>query len=392
MLNLSTTITAMPAGGVNGPKTTTGTVRDLQALTIPISELIAKKPSASYRYAVEEIANVRDLVQRDMTGAKGTNARTKLPDYITKRIDAGGRWTGPVWTFTIWLPQPLEDLSGEGNQGRTTRDYRLEHSNRGFCLDGESRGYSLEKMILDEPDPRRREAMLNIPIFLNIYDGIDATTAAQHFRDINGLGVGINASLLLGHDYADPWMRVTRKVFAELGIGIEEEGRQVKAASDKVLTIVAARGMVAAVARGISAVTYGGGAIPEEVEGKSVDFERLTTAATTWLTHVFSTLGVESFRDKNKVLRAAPVIAALGALGRPFYVGSLDEQLAAKAALASIPDWTAGERWNGIAGKITPSGAFSVGSGKEAGHSTFRAIKEPSDAGYVRIRGLSLST
>jgi DNA sulfur modification protein DndB len=390
MLNLSTTIMAMPAGGADSPKTTTGTVRDLQALTIPITEMIAKKPSASYRYAVEEIASVRDLVQRDMTGAKGANARTKLPDYIAKRLDGSGRWTGPVWTFTVWLPQALEDMTGEG----TTRSYRLEHSNRGFCLDGESRGYSLEKMILEEPDPRRREALLNIPIFLNIYDGIDAVTAAQHFRDINGLGVGINASLLLGHDYADPWMRVTRKVFADLGVGIEEEGRQVKAASDKVLTVVAARGMVAAVARGISAVTYGGGAIPEvEIDEdnnkRPVDFERLTTAATTWLTHVFSTLGVESFRDKGKVLRAAPVIAALGALGRPFYDGSLDEQLAAKAALASIPDWSAGERWNGIAGKITPSGAFSVGSGKEAGHSTFRAIKEPSDPGYSRIRGIA---
>jgi hypothetical protein len=66
-----------------------------------------------------------------------------------------------------------------------------------------------------------------------------------------------------------------------------------------------------------------------------------------------------------------PVVAALGALGRPFYDGNLDEQLAAKASLASIPDWTAGQRWNGLAGKITPSGAFSVGSGKEAGHSTF---------------------
>jgi hypothetical protein len=177
-------------------------------------------------------------------------------------------------------------------------------------------------------------------------------------------------------------------VFVDLGIPVEEEARQVKAASDKVLTVVAARGMVAAVARAIGAVAYGGGAIPDEVEGKPVDFDRLSTAATTWLSHVFSSLGVESFRDRSKVLRAAPVIAALGALGRPFYDGTLDEQLAAKAALASVPDWAAGPRWNGIAGKITPTGTFSVGSGKEAGHATFRALKHEDDPGYARIRGL----
>jgi hypothetical protein len=383
LLNL--TITAMSAGE-NGPKTTTATVRDLQSLTVPIGELIAKKPSPRYRYAVEEISAVRDLVQRDMHGAKGTNARTKLPEYINRRLSETGEWLGPVWTFTIWLPKQLEQI--EEYQKNAVQQYGIDPTNRGFCLDGESRGYALEHMIEGEDDRDRREALLNIPIFLNIYDGIDRLVAAQHFRDINGLGVGINASLLLGHDYADPWMRVTRKVFAELGIGLEEEARQVKTTGDKVLTVVAARGMVAGVARGISAVTYGGGSIPEEVDNKKVDFEKLHTAAATWLSHVFSTLSVESFRDKAKVLRAAPVIASLGALGRPFYDGTLDEQLAAKSALASIPDWSAGERWNGIAGKITSSGAFSVSSGKEAGHSTFRAISNPDDPGYNRVRGI----
>ncbi len=381
-----TKIAAM-AAGENGPKTTTATVRDLQSLTVPVGELIAKKPSPYYRHAVEEISAVRDLVQRDMSGAKSTNAKTKLPEYITRRLDDDGTWTGPVWNFTIWLPKRLEH---EGEyRTNSVQEFGIDPTNRGFCLDGESRGYSLELMIEKENDPKRREMLLNIPIFLNIYDGIDPLVAAQHFRDINGLGVGINASLLLGHDYADPWMMVTRKVFADLGIRLEEESRQVKVNSNKVMTVVAARGMVAGVARGISAVTYGGGSIPEEVDGKKVDFDQLHKAAATWLTHVFETLGVDNFTDKGKVLRAAPVIAALGALGRPFYDGNLDDQLAAKSALAAIPDWSVSERWNGIAGKYSAAGSFSVASGKEAGHSTFRALRDDKDPGYYRVRGMN---
>ena len=41
-------------------------------------------------------------------------------------------------------------------------------------------------------------------VAVQIYDGIPVERAAQHFRDTNGLGVGIKAALLLGHDYDNP--------------------------------------------------------------------------------------------------------------------------------------------------------------------------------------------
>ena len=157
-------------------------------------------------------------------------------------------------------------------------------------------------------------------VAVQIYDGIPVERAAQHFRDTNGLGVGINAALLLGHDYDDPWTNTTRKVFAELGVPLEEQSRQVK--------------------------------------------------------------------SKDLVLRAVPVSAALGALGRPFYPGDLNGQLSAKAALNSNIDWTAGPHWSGIAGKVNPSRPFSVGSGKENGYATYRALTESDNHGYKAIRHL----
>ena len=93
-----------------------------------------------------------------------------------------------------------------------------------------------------------------------------------------------------------------------------------------------------------------------------------------------------AFKDKDQVLRAVPVSAALGALGRPFYADDLDGQLSAKAALKSGIDSSPGPHWSGIAGKTNPNGAFSVGSGKENGYATHRALIDPADPGYRTIR------
>jgi hypothetical protein len=385
---LNTTISAMTAGGKDTPKITTGTVNDLRALTVPVTELVAKKPSPTYRHVVEEIRPIRDLVQRDMSGAKSTNAKTKLPAYIERKLSHTGEWSGPVWSFTLWLPDALRRRNQEEEP---LGQYELDPTNLGFFLDGESRAYSLERLVLEEDDPERRRALLDIPVAIQVYDGIPVERAAQHFRDTNGLGVGITSALLLGHDYEDPWMDVTRKVFAELGIPLEEQARQVKANSPAILTVVAARAMVAAVARGIGAVQYGAGAIPTEIDGQPVNFTKLESAAVAWLNQVFSTLGVTAFKDKNLVLRAVPLVAAIGALGRPFYTDDIDGQMKAKAILASSIDWSAGQAWAGIAGKTNAAGTFSVGSAKENGYAAYKALTDPNDIGYQRLRSGSAS-
>jgi len=188
---LKTTIPALRAGGLDTPKITTGTVHEMRSLTVPVTELVAKKPSPTYRHAVEDIKPIRDLVQRDMSGAKATNAKTKLPAYIDRKLSLNGEWTGPVWSFTLWLPDKLEP---EEPVNELMGHYRLDPTNLGFFLDGESRAFSLERLILDEDDPERRRALLDIPVAMQIYDGIPVERAAQHFRDTNGLGVGITSA------------------------------------------------------------------------------------------------------------------------------------------------------------------------------------------------------
>jgi hypothetical protein len=131
-------------------------------------------------------------------------------------------------------------------------------------------------------------------------------------------------------------------------------------------------------------VQYGAGSIPTSIDREEIDFAEVETSATAWLGHVFATLGVTSFKSKDMVVRAAPVSAALGALGRAFYTGDLDGQLTAKAVLQSGIDWSAGQHRSGIAGKVNPNGAFSVGSGEENGYATYHALTDSADPVTMR--------
>ena len=376
-------VTAMKAGGVDGPKATVGSYQDARNLIVPVHELLAKKPSPQFRHDVERVRPMRDIVQRDMEGKKLTNAKRDIPEYVRRHIDDNGQWTGPVWDVVIWMQDALVPV---GEPSGPIGQYQINPTRLGFCLDAESRMFGLEEEFINADSDEYRLAVLNVPLTLKIYDGIPLERAAQHFRDTNGLGVGINAAVLLGHDYEDPYMGVTNNVFGSLGIPLEGQKRQVSERSSAVMTVVQARTMVAAIAHGIGAVGFGAGRIPDKVDGIEVDFDKLRDAATTWLKEVFTQIPPSSFKDKNMVLGAAPVIASLGAAGKAFYTGNLDDQLRARAMLSSGIDWFRGQKWVGIAGKINPQGSFSVSSGKESGHATFRAITDPSDPGYAKIR------
>ncbi len=102
-----------------------------------------------------------------MSGAKVTNAKTKLPAYIGRKLSPAGKWTGPVWPFTLWLPDALE---AEENSSGVLTNYRLDSTNLGFYLDGESRAFAPEMMILEEEDPDRRKALMSIAVTAVIYD------------------------------------------------------------------------------------------------------------------------------------------------------------------------------------------------------------------------------
>jgi hypothetical protein len=129
---------------------------------------------------------------------------------------------------------------------------------------------------------------------------------------------------------------------------------------------------------------YGAGRIP----GNGVKFDKLEASAEAWFKHVFDTLGVGSFKDKEKVLRAVPMLAAIGAVGRSYYEGDAEAQRKAREVIADPSiDWSVGPHWSGICGKINPNtGKFAVGSAKEYGNAAFNALTQTGTDLYSKIR------
>ena len=49
-------------------------------------------------------------------------------------------------------------------------------------------------------------------------------------------------------------------------------------------------------------------------------------------------------------------------------------------------NWDKGQHWEGIAGKFTPKGEFSMGGPKETAYAIYAALSDPQSPAYNRIR------
>jgi DNA sulfur modification protein DndB len=95
--------------------------------------------------------------------------------------------------------------------------------------------------------------------------------------------------------------------------------------------------------------------------------------------------------DRESKLASAPtVLAAIGAMGHELV--NIDEPAmrAAKTAVLvgklKAVDWRRGKHWEGIAGKFTPKGAFSVGGSKETAYAVYEALNDETSQGYLTVR------
>jgi hypothetical protein len=360
------------------------TVSDLLETAVPARYFLNKaKLGPLDQRVVERLRELHGLIQRDFTGQKRTNATGALADYIEEQWlpgDGNRPATGFLGTFLVYIPEELEFDPDD----RTTAHLR----SKGIFLDGESRGEGLLTNV-ERLNDKEVETLLRKEVAVHVVHGIDdIKVIAKYFADVNGRGVKVNPNLVTMTNYTDPYAEITKRIFERLDIPLETRQRQVRAKSDAVLTGLQARTMVAAVAKGVSAVQYGAKPIPTE----GVDLNSLEMTAESWLSRVFATFGTEMFRDKEFIVRATPVSSSLAALGKGFYDGDSDtERVALQVLDDDRIDWTVGEHWATIAGRLNPTtGRFAVGGGKEYAYAAYRALTEPeSDIGR-QIRGEGL--
>ena len=89
------------------------------------------------------------------------------------------------------------------------------------------------------------------------------------------------------------------------------------------------------------------------------------------------------------------MLAAIGAVGHELL--DFNDRVARAARTESLieqlksVDWRRGKHWEGIAGKYTPKGSFSVGGSKETAYAVYAALKDRNSPSYgtIGIRPLS---
>jgi hypothetical protein len=359
------------------------TVQDELTLVVPGR---AFKPSAKNdaltQRAVDRTRPIHALVQRAMTGAKQTNATKDLPVYIGERVlieDKDGP-LGDLAVSVLYTPDKLEVIDGLVNiQGKKL-----------IYLDGESRGEG-ELTYVEQEENGKVDRLLGRRRAYLVHHSKSPERASSLFGDYNGKGQPVTQNLLIARDTVDPFATVSRSIFDQLGVKLEVEKRQVAPKSGAIFTALSARLMIAALFHGVNVVQYGAKTIPTSVvvddTRVELDEERLHDAGLKWIRYLLDTFTPEAFLDRDLVLRSAPVLVSLGAVGRTLYF----EPGASASKVGSIldgVDWRHDStKWDGIAGKRNAEGRFSVGSGKEAAHATFAALTKPENAGYHVIRG-----
>jgi hypothetical protein len=327
--------------------------------------------------------------------AKLINAKGDLLRYIKgPYIDSPGQSTAAMPAFVVYFPEnlPAERQVGiDAGMGGEYYTYDITNVGKGMCLDGESRHYAMERAINDSGvnalNGLRKENLRNKLVTVEIHHGLEPIKMAQVFADLNGKGVKLNSNAVAARDIRDPWARATKEIFSQLGVQLQEAGRQISAvsqANNVHLMFNQARVMVKAM--GIGSFN-GATGTADRTDG--IDFERLVKTGIEWFGIVLEHFGgAEVFTDPDRVLRAVPVKVAIGLMGHAWYDTDKGAQQRHVQSLSEI-DWKVGQAWAGIAGKVAlKDGVYrlSASGAKEIGTHAARAITNADSVDGKKIR------
>jgi DGQHR domain-containing protein len=334
-----------------------------------------KKHDASKE--LQDLLDVREEVQRMFEGAKKKNVDPYCEYMIA--LHAGEDGITPVITLYSEGALEVDDRPDGTGFIQVPWDQRL------IAIDGETQLAARHEAANREPATKQQ--------FVAVYicHGRDQLWARQSFHDLNALGVKPNAALSIGMDARDPITQVSRDVEREVPFfrnRVNKVRRQLRSNDSEVTTIAALRGACVTLAKGIGGVQYGARPVPISQE----DLPAVRAAAVDWFTALGDAIGPFMLDRDNNVASSPAVLAALGALGnQALHISDPETRRAKCRQLADdlkTVNWMRGKAWEGIAGKFTPRGAFSLGGPKETAHAIFAALTNPSSEGYARLRGL----
>jgi DNA sulfur modification protein DndB len=334
------------------------------------------KKKADASKDLQELRNIREHVQRLFEGAKKKN----VMDYAEYIIGLANNEEGITPVITLFSELALATDEREDGTGFI----QVPWEQRLVAIDGETQLAARHEAANLHPATKQEF----VPIY--ICHGRDQMWAQQCFHDLNTLGVRPNAALSIGMDARDPITRITREVERQVHFfkgRVNRVRRQLRANDPEITTIGALRGACVTFAKGITGVQYGS----RPVQLDKDEIPNVERAAIDWFASLAEALGPVLDDRENNLATAPAVLAALGAVGNQLlHIEDATERRTRSRDLANslkAVNWTRDKVWEGIAGKFTPSGKFSLGGPKETAHAIYAALTNPASQGYAKIRG-----
>jgi DNA sulfur modification protein DndB len=325
---------------------------------------------------LQDLREIRDDVQRLFEGAKSKNV-PPYAEYIVEVHNGQDGITPPIILFSeAALKYAKDEKWGFGS-------ILVPWERKLVAIDGETQ--LAARYEAANIDPATKDDFVAV----YICHGFSKNWARQAFHDLNVLGVRPNAAISIGMDARDPLTAISRQVEKRVPFfkdRVNKTRRQLRGADTDIVTIAALRGACITVAEGIGGVRYGS----KPVALAEADHKPVLETCVEWLQAVADAIG-PAMEDRDGKLASSPsVLAAIGAMGHELlHIEDVDQRGAVKSALVKklrAVDWSRGKHWEGIAGKFTPKGAFSIGGSKETAYAIYGALTDDTSAAFARVR------
>lgn len=230
-------------------------------------------------------------------------------------------------------------------------------------------------------------------VIVTITHGKSVEYARQCFHDRNAYQRRAPVPVALAMDSRDPLIQVVRaieeRVPAAKGQILWKSRQMPQKGKDHIAAASFMRTAVACFGHGIGGVQMTKGELPEGISAE--DFVR---RAVLWFGRVIDKVG-PYMRDREHFVASSPAVwAALGAMGKQVAdpnvrdAAMLDSIVDGLIAKLDGVDWSKGPDWIGIAVKSTGvDGGYSfAGGAKDTGSLAFKALSDPTEAVYAKIR------
>ncbi len=185
-------------------------------------------------------------------------------------------------------------------------------------------------------------------------------------------------------------MKVVGNLEVRIGVlngRVDKQARQLSKKSHKIMTVQSLRQFAINTLLGMPGIQYGAKPAPIPADANLTDIEEV---GRDWLEKYLGEFAAEVIDRENTLAGAAPVIAAIGAIGNSIVKAGdeYEREHVARDLLDSLKqvNWNKGDHWAGIAGKFTEKGTFSIGGTKEVAYAIYNVLTDPTNPGYRRIR------